>query len=242
MLIGKHVDAIFIVGIYGGNKENIKAIENTAKQIPVIVINGALETEIDNTYCIVCNEKNMAASIVQQLCLSGYSRIAYIYDTTTYSGVKKLEGYRKGLKQCNLSYEDLTLQISEDISMTDISSTAREIEDFFHSCEIMPDAVMTADDVLAVAVLKALEQIGTEMPLIGWNNSLFSQCCTPTLTTVDINMEKMSETAVLILLKVLEGKQPPKYIEVHARWIERQTYCSGFETNGSDAEGDANSD
>lgn len=225
MLIKKHADAIFLVGLFA-DKENIEAIERTSKQIPVIIINGALD--MDNVYCVVCNEKYMVISIVQQLCLSGYSRIAYIYDTTTYSGIKKLEGYKKGLEQCGADNGDLTLQISEDISMSDISFASEKIKDFLESCEPMPDAIMTADDVLAVAVLKALSQIGVEMPVIGWYNNLYSQCCTPTITSVDIGLDKMSETAVLLLSNVLNNKHSLKCIEVHARWIERESYCTGI--------------
>lgn len=226
MLINKHADAIFLVGLCAENQENIAAIENTAKQIPVIVVNGVLEME--NVYSVVCNEKYMAVSIVQQLCLSGYSRIAYIYDTTTFSGVKKLEGYRKGIEQCGLTNEDLTLQISENISMSDIGASTKQITEFLQTFQNLPDAIMTADDVLAVAALKAAAQIGLELPVIGWYNNLFSQCCTPTITSVDIDLEKMGEIAVLLLLNVLNKKRTPKCIEVHARWIERESYCSGL--------------
>ena len=225
-LITKHADAIFLIGLCTDNQENIEAIENLSKQIPVIVLNGVLD--MDNVYNVVCNEKYMAVSIVQKLCLSGYSRIAYIYDTTTYSGLKKLEGYRKGVEQCGLSIENLTLQIPEDISMSDISIAAKNIADFMNSFETMPDAIMTADDVLAVAVLKAAALIGIELPVIGWYNNLYSQCCTPTITSVDIDLAKMGEMAVLLLLRVLNNKYVPKYIEVQARWIERESFHSGL--------------
>jgi LacI family transcriptional regulator len=227
MLINKHADAIFLVGLCADIPENINAIENLSKQIPVIVVNGVLE--MDNVYNVVCNEKYMASSIVQKLCLSGYSHIAYIYDTTTYSGIKKLEGYRKGVEQCGLSNENLILQIPEDISMSDISIAAKKIVDFMNSFETMPDSIMTADDVLAVAALKAAALIGIELPVIGWYNNLFSQCCTPTISSVDIDLEKMGETAVLLLLNVLNKKYVPKCIEVYARWIERESYYSGLE-------------
>ncbi len=228
-LINKHADAIFLIGLCVDNQENIEAIKNLSKQIPVIVLNGVLE--IDNVYNVVCNEKYMAVSIVQKLCLSGYSRIAYIYDTTTYSGIKKLEGFKKGVEQFGLSSENLTLQIPEDISMSDINITAKKIADFLKSSEITPDAIMTADDVLAVAALKAAALIGIELPVIGWYNNLYSQCCTPTITSVDIDLAKMGESAVLLLLRVLNNKYVPKCIEVQARWIERESYHSGFIAN-----------
>jgi len=232
MLINKHADAIFLIGFCADNHENINAIENLSKQIPVIVVNGVLE--MDNVYNVVCNEKYMAVSIVQKLYLSGYSHIAYIYDTTTYSGIKKLEGYRKGVEQCGLFNENLTLQIPEDISMSDISIAANKIADFMNSFETMPDSIMTADDVLAVAALKAAALIGIKLPVIGWYNNLYSQCCTPTITSVDIDLAKMGETAVLLLLNVLNKKYVPKCIEVQARWIERESYNSGLIANYDD--------
>ena len=232
IMITKHVDAVFLVGISEHNQENINALAEMAKQIPVIIVNGVLE--LDNVYSVICNEKYMAVSIVEQLCLSGYSHIAYIYDTTTYSGLKKLEGYKKGLEKSGIPDENLVLQISEDKSMTDITFAVNKILDFLSTCKPMPDAIMTADDVLALAALKALKKMGIKMPVIGWYNSIIAQCSTPTITTVDIGMDKMGETAVSLLLNILNNKRSPKYIEIHAQWIERESYNTGLITNSND--------
>lgn len=231
LLLQKHVDAIFVVGLSTGSSEDAAPLEAISKEIPLIVINGRLD--IPNVYSVVCNEKYMAVSIVEQLCLCGCSRIAYLYDTCTYSGEQKMEGYRKGMEQCGLETEGLIFCIQEDISMSDIPESKRLIASYLRSLPEPPDAILTADDVLAAPALKALQELGMQMPVIGWNNSLFSEIATPTITSVDIDMDKISKTAVTLLVKVLEKKKVPKYIEVHARLVERESFSMDFKEDGN---------
>lgn len=219
LLIQKQVDAIFIIGI--GNDE---LIEDICTKVPIIIINGKIDAP--NVYSIVSNERQMASGLVWQLCLAGYSRIAYIYDSETYSGREKKGGYLEGMKNCNLSTDHLICRIEEHISMNDVKASEEVIRKFLETEKVWPDAMITADDVLAVPAQKVIMAMGKKMPIIGWNNSMYSQIASPTITSVDINMDRMSKVAVMTLNNVLEQKTTPRFIEVQSRLVERESFAA----------------
>lgn len=224
LLIQKQVDAIFVIGV--GSEENLdnELIEDISAKVPIIVLNGKMN--VPNVYSVVSNERQMASGLVQYLCLAGYSRIAYIYDTETYSGREKRGGYLDGMKNFNLDTTGLVCRVEEAVSMNDVEASAKLIRDFLESMETLPDAIITADDVLAVPAQKVITAMDRKMPVIGWNNSMYSQIASPTISSVDINMDRMSEVAVMILMNVLEQKITPKYIEVQSSLVERESFVS----------------
>ena len=63
-------------------------------------------------------------------------------------------------------------------------------------------AVLAADDLLAIAVEKALRQAKRpSVPMVGFNNSTFSITATPELSSVDIRLANQCEIIVQNLLK-----------------------------------------
>lgn len=218
LLIQKQVDGIFIIG--SGNDE---LIEDISARVPIIIINGKIQSP--NVYSIVSNERQMAAGLVRRLCLAGYSRIAYIYDSETYSGGEKRGGYLDGMNSCGLDPGGLVCQVEERISMSNVGETARVIREFFAAGEVMPDSIMTADDVLAVPAQKVMTAMDLRVPVIGWNNSMYSQIASPTITSVDSDMDRISRAAVATLKNILEQKDTPHYMEIPSRLVERESFA-----------------
>lgn len=85
-----------------------------------------------------------------------------------------------------------------------------------------------AEDIIAVGAIKALRHHKIKIPddvcLIGFNNSIYSQCCSPTITTVDNLIETCSTTAVNILLDLFEGKQAPTRVALNSNLVVRETF------------------
>lgn len=53
-------------------------------------------------YSIVCNEKEGMKMVVTALAAKNCHDILYIYDSLTYSGRHKLDGFRQGIRDLNL--------------------------------------------------------------------------------------------------------------------------------------------
>ena len=86
------------------------------------------------------------------------------------------------------------------------------------------DAVIGSEDILAVAAQKALQRIGINMPVIGFNNSVLAQCCTPELTSVDNALEEMCVAALDTLAALTEHREVQPHTVIPARLVERDSF------------------
>ena len=97
----------------------------------------------------------------------------------------------------------------------------------------LPDAVLTADDVLAVPAQKVLLSIGRQVPVIGWNNSMYAQMASPALTSVDIRMDRMAEAAADLLRQALEGNRETAFVEIEPVLAVRESFVPEAPADGS---------
>ena len=217
LLLAKRVDAVILIG--SAFKENVdnSHIEMAAKQVPVIIINGLVE--LPGTYCVTCDEQTAVAQNVTLLNRQGYSEILYLYDILTYSGCSKLSGYRDGLKQCGIPInESLIVQVPKSIEQV-----KRRVLTLFDS-GISFRAVMASEDLLAIGAIKALQKLNLTMPVIGFNNSILSESCSPSLTSVDNMLDTLCPAAISMLTGILEGKSVPQKMVISATLVQRDTF------------------
>ena len=71
----------------------------------------------------------------------------------------------------------------------------------------MPTAFVCNSDETAFRVISALKSKGVRIPedisVVGYDNYTVSSICIPTITTVEVDLEKMSSEAVKIMAKKL---------------------------------------
>lgn len=217
LLLAKRVDAVILIG--SAFKENIdnSHIENAAKKVPVIIINGLVE--LPNTYCVYCDEGAAVSENVFLLQKQGYRDILYLYDTLTYSGCSKIEGYKSGLQQCQLPFnENLLVQVPKSIlEVKNKVLSLLEGKTFFNS-------IMASEDLLAIGALKALQEKGVTMPVIGFNNSILAHCCSPSLTTVDNMLDTLCPAAISMLTGLLEKKSVPQKMVISSKLVQQDTF------------------
>ena len=71
---------------------------------------------------------------------------------------------------------------------------------------------------------KALQAREINIPIVGLNNSRFSQCTTPELTSMDTNVETVCATATQILLRVLRGERPASRVVISTELVLRDSF------------------
>lgn len=229
LLLAKHVDAVILIG--SAFKENVdnSHIGSAAKQVPVVIINGLVE--LPGTYCALCDERSAVLQNVLSLHRQGHGRILYLYDTLTYSGCVKIEGYREGLALAGLPFrEELLVRTEKSVATVrdKVLSLLRGGADF--------SAVMASEDLIAIGALKALQREGRSMPVVGFNNSVLAECSSPGLTSVDNMLDTLCPTAVGMLKDIFAGKTVPQKIMISSRLVERETFRADA-PGGSSQEG-----
>lgn len=214
-LINRQVDAAIVIGCSCTEQET-KDFQYAAKHVPLFVVNGRIDGE--NIFCTLCDEEKAACEMVRQFVSMGRKRVLYLYDSETYSGHMKLNGYQKGMK------------FYSDTEPTAVQIRSSGTSSFYQTVDTVRgmlkdntfDAVLTADDSLAVGAAKALAEAGREpVPMIGFNNTILSRCATPEVSSVDNRMKQQCELTVQTLLNVLKGKRSSPCITLDALLVKR---------------------
>ncbi len=147
----------------------------------------------------------------------------YLYHSRSYSGAKKLRGYRDALQKRGVPLrEELIRFVSTfEHSVQDVRDELLKLR----SQGLFFDAVMTSEDALAVGAAKFARAAGLTVPddlaIIGYNDSDFALCVEPELTSVDNKLEAICHQCVQTLLGVLEGKEMPQKTVFTAELVRR---------------------
>lgn len=223
LLMAKRVDAIVCIGSTMKEFREKSCFAVAAGQVPVVIVNGLVKC--DNVYSVLCDEETAAFECVRNLHERGFDDIVYMYDTDTYSGHQKLQGFRRGADGCGIG-EDRHVEIKIDTDPNGIDSAFSATSKLLESGRKIA-ALIAADDIIAVGAQKALTHYGLKVPIVGFNNSRFAQCADPEISSVDIMVESLCGTAISLLMDVLKGKPAPDRVLLSAKFVERESFRLG---------------
>lgn len=225
LLLNKRTDAIILVGsnyIEANDKKN-QYIRDAAKEVPLLIINGALKGE--NIFCTLGDDRHAVFDATKTLYASGLHNILYLYNSVSYSGKEKLSGY---LDAMNIENTSAAIKTNEYIQYC--NGNFSEVKNHLislHKMGLNFDAVMASDDILAVGALKYALEYGIQVPeqlsIIGYNNSIISQCSNPELTSIDNKLEAVCLQSISSLMNVFRGLNAPSKTLFAPEIIKRGT-------------------
>lgn len=225
LILSKKVDSIILVGsnfIAPSQIEN-EYIAEAAAQVPIMLLNASYNHP--NVYSILCDDYNAMYETASSMIDSGISDILYLYNSESYSGMKKLKGFQDAWN------EKIPRDYSNNIcyykgkpdSIEDIAKFVGQIAER----RIPFRGVIAADDSLAIGAMKYAQRKGLRVPddisVIGYNNSVLTSCCTPELTSVDNCLEMQTHQLVQTLLHVIAGEEVPNKVIFSGKLIKRNT-------------------
>ncbi len=225
LILSKKVDSIILVGshfIASTELEN-EYIKEAADQIPVMLLNASYNHP--NVYSTLCDDYTSMYEAASSMLCSGIRDILYLYNSRSYSGLKKLNGFRKALTEHHIpdSMQHLLYYDKAPGNIEDIADFIREASDHGQPFQ----GIIASDDMLAVGGMKYAQQkrlrIPEDLSVIGYNNSILTACCTPALTSVDNCLEAITHQLIRTLLHVLAGEEMPQKVVFSGKLIERET-------------------
>ncbi len=219
LLLEKRVDAIMLVGAAFYERRDNKHIAEAARQVPVFLINAQIS--LLNVYCVLCDEKEAMRNSVHRMAKAGYGRILYLHDMLrwAWAGTRKMEGFKQGLQDEGIPQDAQLIQGCERGVLPAQRAVAGLLDQ-----GVEFSGIIASEDILAVGAQKALLEHGYSLPIIGFNNSIFCACTTPTLTSVDNMLASLCPTSVEMLDRLLTGGQVPEKVVVSATLVERETF------------------
>lgn len=217
ILLQKQVDALIFVGSSFKETAYLPHYREAAAKVPLIIINGWVDLE--NVFCIWADERAGVADAVRLYLLNGLKRILYVCGETSYSGVQKLSGFRQAVKEAGLSPDDCpVVKVKRELRTIERELIA-QVE-----AGVTFDAVLAEDDLYAMGVQKGLQKLGLSVPLIGQDNSLLARCGTPSITSIDNQLELMCITAVEAVKKLDDGDLPSNRMVFPCSLVERASF------------------
>ena len=191
--------------------------------IPHIVGIDTGHMPIDN---IEYDHLRVSRMAVEYLYEKGHRRIGYIGGSPGSAPLKKSRRYRSYLE----TMADLGLEVRPEWVLNcewDDQKCMRQVEETYRSSGL-PSAFYAASDLMAMAALRALYQLGIPVPekvaVIGMSNIEMSQYANPPLTTIDVPAAEMGVTAARVIARRIRGDDSlPKRILLPSRLIERNS-------------------
>ncbi len=222
LLLTKKVDGIILAGSHFicDREQDNSYIAEAAAQVPVMLLNAAIDTP--NVYSVMSDDFTSMYEAARQMCRSGIEDILYFYNSDSYSGRKKLSGFRAAMAERTAS----PLTEFYHGSHEDIHAMIRHLE-AVHERGVAFHGVIASDDNLALAAVKYAVGRGYRIPeefsVIGYNNSMLATCCQPELTSIDNRLETLCQHLIATLLGILEGKEMPKKTIFSGELVQRGT-------------------
>ena len=222
LLLSKRVDAVILVGssFLETTMEKNDFIFNAAKEIPIMLINGHLDHP--NIYSTVFDDYQAVYDVVQTLIQNGKKDIVYLHQALSYSGQKKLDGYKAALLA-----NDFPIDEKYIIGCTGQLDHVKEKLTNLWDQNIRFDSVIASDDILGVGAVKFAKSkqllVPDDLNIIGYNNSLLSQCCEPELTSIDNKVETLSIMSVTTLMRVFQNGNVPSKTMISGELVKRDT-------------------
>ena len=197
-MLGKQVDGIVFMS---GNitDEHVKEFKNSP--VP-IVLAGSVE-ESGQVPSVNIDYEAAAFDAVMSFAKNGHKRIGYVSGNLSAPiNEKKLTGYKRGLKEAGLSFDE-SLLVEGDYTY----DSGIESFDKFLEAEDRPTAIIVGADEMALGIVHAAQDKGFNVPgdfeVISFDNTRLTLMVRPQITTIVQPLYDIGAVAMRLLTKLM---------------------------------------
>ena len=187
--------------------------------VPIVVVNN--QSAEDYRYSIYHDDVDGSRQVTRHLLELGHERLAYLGNSASGRTTQdRLTGYQ-------LALDDVGLGILPEYTHEVPGGTPAHGLDgvqYFLSLNKPPTALVCYNDMLAIGVLKGLQQAGIRVPqefsVTGFDNIVFSAFTTPPLTTFDQPKRYIGAEAARLVLELLAAPPTSDSSEPRVRMLK----------------------
>lgn len=206
------VSGIIILSVF-----SIEYIEQIMKQsIPTVFLDGPsnLETIAHHGDIVICEGYNSTRKIMNDLIAQGLKKIGFIGDITYCKTINdRYQGYLSALYYAGLDKDD---SIVANYHPVHKFYKTDEVEKALNSFSCMPDAIVCANDDIALDVIRCLRNKGLSVPqdvaVTGYDNVEGMAQVEPFLTTVRVGNQRLGRRLVQQLMWRIQNPTFPKEV------------------------------
>lgn len=219
LLFAKGVDALLVCPAVE-SEGYFDYIENFIQAGKGVIV---FDRYFEGNPCSSVISDNLKGSIdaVKYLIKKGHRKIGCITGpANSYSSRLRLEGYKTALQEEGIVYD-------EKLVKTGNYQFNGGYEQGLDLLKENITAVFICNDLMAYGFYHAAKECGKRIPqdisVIGFDDLLFSAMLDVPLTSVNQNVEAISENILLLLKEILEGSKEIKHIVIPTKITERQS-------------------
>lgn len=200
-----------------------KTFQYILNHFPYVV---GVDTGFDSIDNVEYDHFRVAQMAVECLAERGYKEIGFIGGSEGSQDVQNSRRFQGFLSTMNR----LKLPVNPDWiidSRWDDNFCMKQVENLYHT-KGLPRAFFVASDLMAMATLRSLYNLGVSVPsqvaVMGLTSIEMSKYSNPPLSTIEIPTEEMGATAAKILLERMDGDTSlPKRIILPSRYVIRDS-------------------
>lgn len=190
------------------DRRSVALEEIRRRGVPVVVVDhsGDLDTDIPS---IAAGNWAGGRTATQHLLALGHRRIGVIVGSPAIAAARdRLAGYRSALDAAGIPSEP-TLVRQGSFGVDALDTAYREANALLASPH-PPTAIVAGNDEQALGVYRALyeqnRRVPEDMSVVGFDDALLAALAVPSLTTIRQPLAEMGQLAVVLLLRLIEGK------------------------------------
>lgn len=223
LLLSQHVDSVIMIGsnFIMNNAEDNQYVKDAAVTTPIMLLNADFDCQ--NVYCTLCDDYKATQDATEKMLNAGLKSILYLYNSNSYSGLKKLAGYQNALLSHDIPVKKELMQCFKG-SNEDIDGVKNFVEKIY-SKGVRFDGIVSSDDFLAIGAMNFARankiKVPSELQIIGYNNSILTHCSEPPISSIDNRLEDMCIQLVKTLIGTLSQNEMPQKTIFSGELIER---------------------
>lgn len=197
----KMVDGIIMTASEGKLSSPLKG-----SRTPMVL--GDRDIEVGkNVGRIMVDSERAAYDATVYLIEQGCRNIGFISSKRTNKpSADRLKGYEKALRENNLELDEQKIYLDR----YSVESGAKGVLALLEAGEI--DGICCGNDLIAIGAIKGIQEKGLNVPkdikVIGFDDIYIAQYMNPPLTTIKQPIYQLGEEAVMMLIAIIEKKNP----------------------------------
>lgn len=239
VLAAKEIDAYIIpLGLYTVKRtiEQLQKVFSKFADRPVIC--SAEDIHFPKSYLVDIDSHKSFEDIVSHLKnVHGCKNIAFMSanSTNSFEALDRFEAFKEALKNNNLEFNP---DFVFDGYFTDFGAHDNLLQRLQNSYDVKFDAIVCANDNMAVGSIKALKELELEVPkdviVTGFDDSPLSFYSIPKISTVNQDIYSQGRTCAELTDKIVHGEGIQKTTKFYPSVKFRQS-CGCFPINDIDA-------
>ncbi|MGI6084218.1 MAG: LacI family DNA-binding transcriptional regulator [Acetivibrionales bacterium] len=217
----RKVDGLVLLGSVFYEPEIEKMIMDYLPNTPVVTSNAVLSNV--NSHSVMIDYSHACKLIIDHLCERGYENIYFVASNNTENTKRKRIGFKEALAAHGMPFNEKKMFLHCDYSFEGALKFAKAFKPLTGKIT----ACIFHDDYLANCACNAFSKIGLSIPedvaAVGFDNSRFSVCLHPQLTSVDTKIEELSVIVANTLHDIFLGRPVGRSVTISPELIVRES-------------------